>query len=198
MVLKFYANNQSGSSVNITTKFSAALAIHGVINVTIESCEFSGISKHCVHCIGSDGVLPKLFIISSNFLDNDNTAVNVERCSITFNNVTFYKFYNNVNVNSGYINDGGAIRVCNGTVNMSGRVLFCYNRAGKNGGAIYLKHSVLFASQGSLSSSITTQLIMGEPFILVKVQSLMLHSTEQAWNFWIMVLHLMEELCMLI
>ena len=37
--------------------------------------------------------------------------------------------------------------MCNGTVNMTGRG---YNRAGKNGGAIYLKHSVLFASQGSL------------------------------------------------
>ena len=32
---------------------------------------------------------------------------------------------------------------------MTGNVLFYYNRAGNNGGAIYLNHSVLYASQGS-------------------------------------------------
>ena len=32
---------------------------------------------------------------------------------------------------------------------MTGEVLFSYNRAGSNGGAIYLNHSVMFASQGS-------------------------------------------------
>ena len=61
-------------------------------------------------------------------------------------NVTFY---NNINVNGGYINDGGAVRVYNGTLSMTGEFLFSYNRAGSNGGAIYLNHSVMFASQGS-------------------------------------------------
>ena len=62
------------------------------------------------------------------------------------NNVTFYNY---VNVNSGYINDGGAVSVHHGILNMTGEVLFLYNRAGSNGGAIYLNHSVMFASQGS-------------------------------------------------
>ena len=138
---KFYGDSTSGSlDINATSTLLYS------INVTIESCEFNDISKHSVHCIGSAGLLPNISIISSNFTDNTNTAVNVEHCNITLNNVTFY---NNVNVNSGYINDGGAIRVYNGTVNMTGNVLFYYNRAGNNGGAIYLNHSGLYASQGS-------------------------------------------------
>ena len=143
---KFYGNSKSGAIVIKDANFSDTLALHSIIlNATIERCEFSGISEHCVHCIGSAGLLSNLSILSSNFTDNANTAVNIQHCNITLNNVTFY---NNINVNSGSINDGGAIRVYNGTVNMTGNVLFYYNRAGNNGGAIYLNHSVLYASQG--------------------------------------------------
>ena len=115
--------------------------------MTIERCEFNDILEHCVYCIGSASLLPNLSIISSNFTDNANTAVNIEQCNITLNNVTFY---NNVNENNGYINDGGAIRVYNGTINLTGIVLFYDNRASNNGGAIYLTHSILYASQGSI------------------------------------------------
>ena len=143
---KFYGNSESGAIVIKDPNFSDTLALHSImLNATIERCEFSGISEHCVHCIGNAGLLPNLLILSSNFTNNMNTAVNVEHCNITLNNVTFY---NNVNVNSGYINDGGAIRVYNGTVNMTGNVFFYYNRAGNNGGAICLNHSVLYVSQG--------------------------------------------------
>ena len=143
---KFYGNSKNDAVVIKDTNFSDTVALHGImLNATIERCEFSGISKHSVHCIGSAGLLPNLSILSSNFTDNANTAVNIQHCNITLNNVTFY---NNINVNSGYINDGGAIRVYNGTVNMTENVLFYYNRAGNNGGAIYLNHSVLYASQG--------------------------------------------------
>ena len=115
-------------------------------NVTVEYCRFSNIYEHCVYCIGSAILPPKLLILSTNFTNNTNTAVNVEHYNVTLNNVTFY---NNVNVNRGYINDGGAASVHHGTLNMTGEVLFLYNRAGSNGGAIYLNHSVMFASQGS-------------------------------------------------
>ena len=143
---KFYGNSKSGAIVIKDTNFSDTIVLHSVmLNATITRCEFSGISEHCVHCIGSAGLLPNLSILSSNFTNNMNTAVNIEHCNVTLNNVTFY---NNVNVNSGYINDGGAIRIYNGTVNMTGNVLFYYNRAGNNGGAICLNHSVLYASQG--------------------------------------------------
>ena len=138
---KFYADN------NIAVLVNAVNSNHAMNDVIIESCGFSNISKYCVHCIGSVGSLTKLSILAANFTNNANTAVNVEQCNITLNSVTFY---NNVNVNSGYIDDGGAIRVYNGTVNMTGNVLFYYNRAGNNGGAIYLNHSIMFASQGSI------------------------------------------------
>ena len=109
---------------------------------------FSNISKYCVHYIGSVGLLTKLSIHAANFTNNANTAVNVEQCNITLNSVTFY---NNVNVNSGYIDDGGAIRVYNGIASqVTGNVSFYYNRAGNNGRAIYLNHSVMLASQGSI------------------------------------------------
>ena len=142
---KFYGNSKSGSLVINVTNISGT-RLHS-INVTIEGCEFNDILKHCVYCIGSASLLPTLLIISSNFTDNANTAVNVEHCNITLNNVTFY---NNVNENNGYINDGGAIGAYNGTVNLTGNVLFYYNRAGNNGGAIYLTHSILYASQVSI------------------------------------------------
>ena len=138
---KFYGNNKSGLVIN-TTNISGIL-LHS-INVIIERCKFNNILELCVHCMGSASLLPNLSIISSNFMDNGNTAVNVEHCNITLNNVTFYN-----NVNNGCINDGGAIRILNGTINMTGNVLFYYNRAGNNGGAVYLKYSVLYASQGS-------------------------------------------------
>ena len=118
------------------------------IDVSVTSCEFSGISGHCVHCIGNAGLpLPKLSILSSNFTNNTNTAVNVEYCNITLSNVNYCnnRLYNEM------ISDGAAIRIFNGTVNMStGTVLFYHNRAGNNGGAVYLNHSNLFASQGSV------------------------------------------------
>ena len=135
---KFYADNNSAVLVN------AANSNNTMNDVIIENCVFSNISKYCVHCIGSVG---SLSILAANFTNNANTAVNVEQCNITLNSVTFY---NNINVHSGYIDDGRAIRVYNGTVNMTGNVLFYYNRAGNNGGAIYLNHSVMFASQGSI------------------------------------------------
>ena len=138
---KFYSINKSGLVIN-TTNISGALLRN--INVIIERCKFNNILEHCVHCIGSASLLPNLSIISSNFTDNANTAVNVQHCNMTLNNVTFYN-----NVNNGYINDGGAIRIYNSTVNMTGNVLFHYNRVGNNGGAVYLKYSVLCASQGS-------------------------------------------------
>ena len=138
---KFYTDSKTAVLVN------AANLNHTMNDVIIENCVFSNISKYCVHCIGSVGSLTKLSILAANFTNNANTAVNVEQCNITLNSVTFY---NNVNVNSGYINDGGAIGVYNGTVNMTGKVLFYYNRADNNGGAIYLNHSVMFASQGSI------------------------------------------------
>ena len=138
---KFYADSKTAVLVN------AANSNHAMNDVIIENCVFSNISKYCVHCIGSVGSLTKLSILAANFTNNVNTAVNVEQCNITLNSVTFY---NNVNVNSGYIDDGGAIRAYNGTVNMAGNVLFYYNRAGNNGGAIYLNHSIMFASQGSI------------------------------------------------
>ena len=140
---KFYGNSKRGPLVINATNIIGTL-LHS-INVTIERCEFNDILEHCVHCIGSASLLPTLSIISSNFTDNANTAVNVEHCNVTLNNVTFY---NNVNENNRYINDGGAIRVYNGTVNLTGNVLFYYNRAGNNGGAIYLKHSMFYAFQG--------------------------------------------------
>ena len=100
-----------------------------------------------MYCIGSVGLLPKLLIISSNFTDNAHTVLDVEHCNIILHGIIFH---NNVNVNSRYVNDGGAVRVYNGIVNMTGTVLFYHNKAGNNGGAIYLNHSVLFASQGSV------------------------------------------------
>ena len=138
---RFYAD------INSVVLVNAANSNHTMNDVIIENCVFSNISKYCVHCIGSVGSLTKLSILAANFTNNANTAVNVEQCNITLNSVTFY---NNVNVNSGYIDDGGAIRVCNGTVNMTGNVLFYYNRASNNGGAIYLNHSIMFSSQGSI------------------------------------------------
>ena len=116
---KFYADNNIVVLVNTTN------ANHEMNDVIIENCGFSSISKYCVHCIGSVGSLTKLSILAANFTNNANTAVNVEQCNITLNSVTFY---NNVNVNSRYIDDGGAIRVYNGTVNITGNVLFYYNR----------------------------------------------------------------------
>ena len=57
---------------------------------TIEYCRFSNILEHCMYCIGSAILPPKLLIISANFKNNTNTAVNVEHCNVTLNNVTFY------------------------------------------------------------------------------------------------------------
>ena len=48
------------------------------------------------------------------------------------------------------ISDGAAMRIYYSTVNMTETVLFYHNRAGNNGGAVYLNHSNLFASQGSV------------------------------------------------
>ena len=90
---KFYGNSKSGAIVINSANVSENVPYS--LNVTIESCEFNDISEHCVHCIGSAGLLPNISIISSNFTDNTNTAVNIEHCNITLNNVTFY---NNVNV----------------------------------------------------------------------------------------------------
>ena len=143
---KFYGDSGNGALVIDTKTAFYNTKSKVIMTVTIENCEFRKILDNCVYCLGSVGLLPNVSIVSTNFTDNENTAVNVEYCNITLNNVTFY---NNVNVNSGYINDGGAIRVYNGTVNMTGNVLFHHNRAGNNGGAIYLNHSGLYASQGS-------------------------------------------------
>ena len=141
---KFYADRKT--SVLLSDNGNT-LVLHNISsNVTIEYCRFSDIYEHSVYCIGSAGLMKNLIILSTNFANNTNTAVNVKHCNVTLNNVTFY---NNVNVNSGYINDGGAVRVYNGILNMTGEVLFSYNRAGSNGGAIYLNHSVMFALQGS-------------------------------------------------
>ena len=150
----FYGDSKIGALVINTASVSASgsLALQtkiNDINIIITSCEFSGISGHCVHCIGRTGLpLPKLSVVSSNFTNNTNTAVNVEYCNITLSSVTFY----NNSIYSEMINDGAAIRIYNGTVNMSGTGLFYHNRAGNNGGAIYLNHSDLFTSQGSILS----------------------------------------------
>ena len=144
---KFYHDRKTAILVN-TMNDDNTLAHHNILsNVTIEYCGFSNISEYCMNCIGSVGLLQNLSILYTNFTNNTNTAVNIEQCNVTLNNVTFY---NNVNVNSEYINDGGAIRVSNGTLNITGKVLFSYNRAGSNGGGIYLNYSAMFASQGSL------------------------------------------------
>jgi len=66
-----------------------ALTLQG-LGSTIKSCEFIGNLEHSVHCIGSDGLLPKLSIVSSKFKNNTNTAVNIEYCNITLDNVVFY------------------------------------------------------------------------------------------------------------
>ena len=143
---EFYADRKTAILVN-TMSNDNTLALHNVsTNVTVEYCRFNNISEHCVYCIGNAGLLSKVYIIFTNFTNNTNTAVNDEHCNVTLNNVTFY---NNVNINSGYINDGGAVRVYNSMLYMTGEVSFSYNRAGSNGGAIYLDHSVVFASQGS-------------------------------------------------
>ena len=140
---EFYADRKIAILVN-TMNDDNTLSLHNILsNVTIEYCGFSDISEHCIE---SAGLMKNLTIHSTNFTNNTNAAVNVEHCNVTLNNVTFY---NNVNVNSGYINDGGAVRVNNGTLYMTGEVLFSYNRASSKGGAIYLNHSVMFASQGS-------------------------------------------------
>ena len=144
---KFYDDRKTAILVN-TLNDDNTLAFDNIIsNFIIEHCGFSDISEHCVYCIGGSGLLSKLLVLSTNFANNTDTVVNVEQCYVTLNNVTFY---NNVNVDGGYINDGGAVRVYNSTLNVTEQVLFSYNRAGSNGGAIYLKHSVMFASQGSL------------------------------------------------
>ena len=141
----FYGDRKTAILVNTMNN---TLAHNILSNVTIEHCGFIDISEYCVYCIGSDSLLQNLLILSTNFTNNTNTAVNIEQCNVTLNNTTFY---NNVNVNSRYVNDGGAVRVYTGTVNIiGGKVLFSYNRVGSNGGAIYLNHSVMFASQGSL------------------------------------------------
>ena len=103
---KFYSDSKSGCLVMNTTNVGDTLALHNIINVTVENCEFTGISEHCVHCIGSPGLLLNLSINSSNFANNASTAVNVEHCNITLNNVTFS---NNTDINSGYINDPNLI-----------------------------------------------------------------------------------------
>ena len=139
---KFYADRKTAILVNTMNNTSAH---HN--NVAIEQCEFIDISEYCVYCIGSDSLLQNLLILSTNFTNNTNTAVNFEQCNVILNNTTFY---NNVNVGGGYINDGGAVRVSNGTLNVTKQVLFSHNRASSNGGALYLNHSVMFASQGSL------------------------------------------------
>ena len=139
---KFFGDEKTAILVNAMND-NNTLPLHNMLsNVTIEYCGFSNIYEHCVYCIGGASLLQNLSISSTNFTINTNTAVNSEQCNVTLNNVTFYK-----NVN--YINDGGAVRVYNGTLNMTGEILFSHNRAGSNGGAIYLDHSVMFASQGS-------------------------------------------------
>ena len=144
---KFYSDRKTAILVS-TMNEDNPTALHNILsNVTIEYCMFSSISEYCVNCVRSAGLLQILSIYYTNFTNNTNTAVNIEHCNVILNNVTFY---NNVNVNSEYINDGGAIKVYNGTLNTTGKVLLYYNRAGSNGGAIYLNHSVMFASQGSL------------------------------------------------
>ena len=143
---EFYGDRKTAFLVNVLNDDNNLTLQNILSNVTIEYCRFIDISEHCVYCIGSAGLMKNLIILYTNFTNNTNTAVNVEHCNVTLNNVIFY---NNVNVNSGYINDGGAVRVYNGMLYMTGEVLFSYNRAGGNGGAIYLNHSVMFASQGS-------------------------------------------------
>ena len=93
--------------------------------VIIDDCSFSGNKYYSLHCKGMDYLLPTISIFSSNFVNNQMSAVKAEYCDIAIQkNCSFFN------------NSKSAIDISYGTINMSGPVLF-YNNSKDSTGASY-------------------------------------------------------------
>ena len=93
--------------------------------VIIDDCSFSGNTYYSLCCKGMDYLLPTISIFSSNFANNQMSAVKAEYCNIVVQkNCSFFN------------NSKSAIDILYGTINMSGPVLF-YNNSEDSTGASY-------------------------------------------------------------
>ena len=123
--------------VNPTTK----------VSITINGCSFTNNFGYGVSIIGKS-FATNLLISSCSFTSNANSSIVGDRTNITLlDNITFCS--NIVVGTHGYPSlDGAAIRVYNSTVNVNGTVMFCNNKVGGNGGAVYLLYSNILVQRG--------------------------------------------------
>ena len=120
---------------------------HDVINVAISNSSFSTYS-YSVDCKGNHNLLPTVWIASSNFTNNLDSAVNAEYCNIVLKkNCSFFD------------NSMSVIYIRYGTVNMTGPIVFRNNtvhlhtsspKVNSYGGAISLRSSNMSVIEGPI------------------------------------------------
>ena len=119
---------------------------HDVINVAINNCSFCTYS-YSMDCKGNGNLLPTVWIASSNFTNNPDSAVNAEYCNIVLKkNCSFFD------------NSMSVIHIRCGTVNMTGPIVFRNNtvhlhtspKVDSYGGAISLWSSNMSVVEGPI------------------------------------------------
>ena len=88
-------NNSTFNSVTlvITTNDCNKRFCSDILNVFIGDCDFGGNRYYSLHCKGTVNLPPRILIFSSNFSNNQDSAVKTESCDIFLQNNSY--FFNN-------------------------------------------------------------------------------------------------------
>ena len=157
---------------NITKFYSS------ILDVTIMHCSFTNNDFYSIHCMGTDHLLPKVTIISSDFVNNKcsikaknctialrsnssfsenyNSAIDASHCTISMTGpILFYNNSNNLHLQKqfgyrGYVY-GGALHLFHSNMSVNKGPIKFHNNVGDSGGAIYIcKNSSISANTTDL------------------------------------------------